>query len=189
MALLRFRPSPPMIVGLVALFFAIGGSAFAIGQKIVPQARCANGSVRGFAVVTGDPTKGLANLPETYVSGPTYMKASFNCTGKGVQVRRQGQVFYILFRGNTGKVAVANVITGTNPGRWQSKAPPPTGRSRSPSPRRTSPAGSGTTSPGRSSSPNRTANPLAAVRPRGTPASGASPSAARRARGRSAARS
>ncbi len=127
MALLRFRPSPPMIVGLVALFFAIGGSAFAIGQKIVPQARCANGSVRGFAVVTGDPTKGLANLPETYVSGPAYMKASFNCTGKAVQVRRQGQVFYILFPGNAGKVAVANVITGTDPRPVAVEGPNPDG--------------------------------------------------------------
>src|SRR5919204_3673825 len=110
MAVLGRRISPAMVVALGALFFAIGGSAFAIGQKIVPQARCANGAVRGFAVVTGDPTKGLANLPQTFVSGSPYFRTSFNCAGKPVQVRRQGDVFYIRFPGNAATTAVATVV-------------------------------------------------------------------------------
>jgi hypothetical protein len=114
MAVLGRRISPAMVVALGALFFAIGGSAFAIGQKIVPQARCANGAVRGFAVVTGDPTKGLANLPQTFVSGSPYFRTSFNCAGKPVQVRRQGDVFYIRFPGNAGATAVATVL-GADP--------------------------------------------------------------------------
>ncbi len=110
MSALGHRISPALVVGLVALFFAVGGSAFAIGERVAPQARCANGAVRGFAVVTGDPSKGIANLPETFVSGAPYFRTSFNCTGKPVQVRRQGNVFYIVFPGNAGKTAIATVI-------------------------------------------------------------------------------
>jgi len=75
-AFLRRRPSPAMVVGLGALFFAIGGSAFAIGQKAAPQARCAAGAVRGLAVVVGDPRVGLANAPTEYSAASTS-----SCTG------------------------------------------------------------------------------------------------------------
>ena len=47
------RPSlsPATAIALIALFFALGGSAFAVGQGIqsvtAAQQRCANGAVRG----------------------------------------------------------------------------------------------------------------------------------------------
>ena len=40
------RPSPALFISLLALFFALGGTAFAIGQKSTPQARCQTGAIR-----------------------------------------------------------------------------------------------------------------------------------------------
>ena len=58
----RLTTTPGTAIALLALFFALGGSAFAVGERIqspsVAQQRCANGAVRGFASVTGDPSKG-----------------------------------------------------------------------------------------------------------------------------------
>ena len=60
------RPSPALAISALALFFAVGGSAFAVGQRVaVAQPRCANGAVKAFAYVTGDPTVGIHNLAET----------------------------------------------------------------------------------------------------------------------------
>jgi hypothetical protein len=147
MSVLGRRISPAMVLALVALFFAVGGSAFAVGRRVVPQARCANGAVRGFAVVTGNPSQGITNLPQTFVSGAPYFKASFNCTGKAVQVRRQGDVFYVLFPGNTGKVAVANVITGADPRPVAVEGPGPDGSFKVTIPEANTPNGLGTDIP------------------------------------------
>jgi hypothetical protein len=94
------RPSPALVISALALFFAIGGSAFAVGQRVgVAQPRCANGAVKAFAYVTGDPTVGIQNLTETFTSNPKVFKASFNCSGRAVQVRRLRDVFEVRFPG------------------------------------------------------------------------------------------
>ncbi len=108
----RRRPSPALVLSALALFFAVGGSAFAIGKAVVPQPKCANGAVRGFAVVTGDPTKGLDNTPQDYSSAPALFGPRFNCTGGIVEVRKlpANDGYEVHFRGITSKVATANVI-------------------------------------------------------------------------------
>ena len=59
--------TPGTAIALVALFFALGGSAFAVGERIqsrsVAQQRCANGAVRGIATVTGIAGPGHGELP------------------------------------------------------------------------------------------------------------------------------
>ncbi len=112
------RPSPALVLSIVALFFAVGGSAFAVGQKLgVAQPRCANGAVKGFAVVTGDPKKGIANLPDEYSSAPALFGQRFNCTGGVIEVRRLPAAagFAVRFRGVPSRIAVASVL-GTDPG-------------------------------------------------------------------------
>ena len=117
----RLSISPGTALGLVALFFALGGSAFAVGDAIqgssVAQQRCANGAVRGIAVVTGDPSKGMANAPDQFSSANVLFSRRFNCTGRAVQVRRTGQgVYEVRFVGNTAPSAVTGsvgVFTGT----------------------------------------------------------------------------
>ncbi len=89
----RLSITPGTAIALVALFFALGGSAFAVGERIqspsVAQQRCTNGAVRGFASVTGDPSKGMANLPDKFSSANVLFTRKFNCTGRAVQVRRR----------------------------------------------------------------------------------------------------
>ena len=108
------RPSPALVISALALFFAIGGSAFAVGQRVgVAQPRCANGAVKAFAYVSGDPAKGIHDMAETFSSDPKLFKASFNCSGKGVQVRRNRDVFEVRFPGAPVKTVSVTSAAGT----------------------------------------------------------------------------
>ena len=109
----RFRLSPGTLIGLMALFFALGGSALALGEHVqgpsVAQQRCANGAVRGIAVVTGVPSQGIANLPGSFTGAGKYFGRKFNCTARAVQARRvETGVFEVRFVGIAGASAVAS---------------------------------------------------------------------------------
>lgn len=83
------RPSPALVVSVLALFFAIGGSAYALGAVTAsPQPRCQPGAVRGIAVVTGDPLHGIQNLPGQFSGAARFFARRFNCGGGPVQVRK-----------------------------------------------------------------------------------------------------
>jgi hypothetical protein len=112
------RPSitPGTAIALIALFFALGGSAYAVGERIqgprVAQPRCANGAVRGIAVVTGNPSQGIANFPDSFTSAASLFARKFNCTGRAVQARRvQTGTFEVRFVGISGGSAVASAST------------------------------------------------------------------------------
>ena len=111
----RISFTPGTAIALVALFFALGGSAFAVGERIqspsVAQQRCANGAVRGFASVTGDPRSGMANLPDQFSSANALFTRKFNCTGRAVQVRRLDiGVYEVRFVGNAGGTVLATGV-------------------------------------------------------------------------------
>ena len=102
---------PATFLSVLALFFALGGSAVAVGVKVTPQPRCAQGAIRGIAEVTGDPNKGIANMPDSFSSANTYFSRKFNCTGGAVQVRRVDTgVYEVKFVGNPSPSALANAI-------------------------------------------------------------------------------
>jgi hypothetical protein len=109
----RYRVSPAAVVAGVALLFALGGSAFAVGQKAAaPQQRCQNGAVRALAVVTGVPLQGIENLPDTYTANPKAFGRRFNCTGKAVQVRRAGSGQWdVRFIGISGASCLASSMS------------------------------------------------------------------------------
>jgi hypothetical protein len=101
------EPSPALVLSTVALFFAIGGSSYAVSQRVgVAQPKCANGAVKGFAYVTGDPTMGIHNLGQEFTTNPKDFGARFNCSGKAVQVKRNRDVFEIRFPGAPASAAV-----------------------------------------------------------------------------------
>jgi hypothetical protein len=109
------RPSPALVISTIALFFAVGGSAFAVGQRVgVAQQRCANGSVKGYAYVTGDPAVGIQNMSESYSTNPRLFSARFDCAGAAVQVRRVHEGFQIKFNGIVARSAVVSGV-GVNP--------------------------------------------------------------------------
>ena len=109
------RPSitPGTAIALIALFFALGGSAYAVGRArqspAVAQPRCAGGAVRGIAVVTGIASQGMANFPDSFTSAGSLFGRRFNCTGRAVQARRvQAGTFEVRFVGISGGSAVAS---------------------------------------------------------------------------------
>ena len=109
----HFRVTPGAAIGLIALFFALGSSAYAVGGRsespAVAQPRCANGAVRGIAVVTGIASQGIANLPANFTSAGNLFGRKFNCTGRAVQARRvEMGVFEVRFVGISGASAVAS---------------------------------------------------------------------------------
>jgi len=107
--------TPGTAIALVALFFALGGSAFAVGERIqsatAAQQRCTNGAVRGIAAVTGIPSAGIANVPDQFTAAGALFARKFNCTGRATQVRRTGLgVFEVRFVGNAASSAVASAV-------------------------------------------------------------------------------
>jgi hypothetical protein len=103
------RITPTTVIALLALFFALGGSAVAVTEAVRPQARCANGAVRGFIAVNGDPTKGIANIGDQYTSAKPAVGVRFNCAGAAPQARRVNTgVYEVRFPGNASQVAAAS---------------------------------------------------------------------------------
>ena len=112
----RHSITPGTGIALVALFFALGGSALAVGERIqspsVAQQRCANGAVRGIATVTGIAGQGMANVPDRFTAAGNLFARKFNCTGKTVQVRRvETGVFEVRFVGVSGASAVGSAVS------------------------------------------------------------------------------
>jgi hypothetical protein len=110
----RVPISPGTAIAVAALFFALGGSAFAVGERMqgasAAQQRCANGAVRGVAAVTGT-SAGMANIPDQFTSANAVFARKFNCTGRAVQVRRTGiGVYEVRFVGNAAPNILANGI-------------------------------------------------------------------------------
>jgi hypothetical protein len=108
----RFSLTPGTVLGLLALFFALGGSALAVGERLqspsAAQQRCTNGAVRGVAAVTGT-SAGMANITDKFTSAGNLFSRKFNCTGKAVQVRRvETGVFEVRFVGVSGASGVGS---------------------------------------------------------------------------------
>jgi len=103
------RVSPALVVAGLALFLALGGSAFALGERSVPQPRCAQGAIRGILEVTGQPGKGVANLPDQFTANRSYFGRAFNCTGTPVTARRLSRgVYQVRFIGNPATSAIVS---------------------------------------------------------------------------------
>ena len=103
------RLTPSTVLAGAALFFALGGSAVAVTEAVRPQARCQPGAVRGYIVVNGEPTKGIANIGDVFTSSRSVIGGRFNCSGPAPQARRVNTgVYEVRFGGNGGQVAVAS---------------------------------------------------------------------------------
>ena len=105
-------PSPTAVIALLALFFALGGSAFAVGQATsASQPRCAQGAIRGIAVVIGAGT-----IPNNvWSTNAAFFARKWNCAGKGVQVRRiDAGIYDVRFVGNSSNAAVVSSADKTS---------------------------------------------------------------------------
>jgi hypothetical protein len=114
---MRLRPSPALVVAGLALFVTLGGSAFAVSQAAQP--RCATGSVRGIATVTGNPSAGIGNIPGQFSSNRGFFSRRFNCAGGATQVRRVNTGTYeVRFAGNGAQTALASAPVGYYTSVW-----------------------------------------------------------------------
>ncbi|HLX21137.1 MAG TPA: hypothetical protein VKR23_13395 [Gaiellaceae bacterium] len=105
------RVSPALVISLVALFFALGGTAFAVGSKeLSAQPRCAAGAIRGLAVVTGQSVQGVGNLTSQWSSATGLFGAKWNCGGGQIMVRKSAGTpgVDIKFVGNPSTVAIVS---------------------------------------------------------------------------------
>ena len=113
------KPSPALVISLVALFFALGGTAFAVGSKtLASQPRCATGAVRGIAIVTGG-LNGLDSLPSsaTYENDASLFGYRWSCTGGQILVRkpRDQNGIDIQFVGNPSTIAIVSSAANGSP--------------------------------------------------------------------------
>ena len=106
------RLSPAMGVALLALFVALGGSAFALGRSSVPVVRCGKGSVKAFAAVDFNAFSG--SLPQGFTSDPKFFAARYDCAGGSPQLRpRAGNQYDIRFPGIRSRSAVVTVLSNS----------------------------------------------------------------------------
>jgi len=113
----KLRVSPALVIASAALFFAVGGSAFAVVNKTaVAQQRCATGAVRGIAYVTGDPAHGVGNIPQVWQTGNQFFGYKWNCSGAAVQVKADGNGVDVRFVNNASAVATATAVNGSAAG-------------------------------------------------------------------------
>jgi hypothetical protein len=97
------KPSPALVVALAALFFALGGSAFAFGHRALARG-CGAGNVRGAVHLHATQA-----FPDRYTSRG--LSGRYSCAGRGVQAKRVDVgVYDVRFPGNPGAVAVATPI-------------------------------------------------------------------------------
>ena len=113
------KPSPALIVSLVALFFALGGSAYAIGSKeLSAQPRCATGAVRGIALVTGTKVDLSGLSTSSYTNASNLFGYRWSCTGNAILVRKdaKSQGVDVKFAGNPATIAVVSSAADGIPG-------------------------------------------------------------------------
>src|SRR5262245_27069147 len=109
--------SPSLLVALLALFFALAGTSFAIRSAAKPHLRCKTGAVRGIAVVTGDPKHGIQNMPGEFTGQARFFGRRFNCAGGAVQARKLGAGTYaVRFVGLASPTVTANPLSATASG-------------------------------------------------------------------------
>jgi len=109
----RIKVSPALCISLVALFFALGGTAFALGSKAVPQPRCATGAVRGIAEI--NTSYDLSSLTSNMQDTPQAFGYTWSCTGGKVYIRKNGSGIDVQFIGNPATVATVSGIDGAWP--------------------------------------------------------------------------
>jgi hypothetical protein len=108
---MRRRLGLSLVLLLGALVMA--GSSVGAGTRVAK--RCGLGTVRGIAYVTGDPKKGIANLPGDFSSEAILFGYRWNCSGGAVSVRQSAGTpgIDVRFAGNPGQFAVGNTISAT----------------------------------------------------------------------------
>lgn len=108
----RAHLTPATVLAGAALFFALGGSAFAVREAVKPQARCNVGAVRAMVTVVGDPSKGIANFPSNFTSSKALIPVQYNCGGLPQVRRADTGTFEVRLPRNSATTGIASAAGG-----------------------------------------------------------------------------
>jgi hypothetical protein len=112
---IRRLVNPPLIVAMLALFVALGGSALAVRAKSRPVVVCGNGSVKAFAAIQLDSFVGA--FPAQFSDAARLFNARWSCNGAAVQVRDAGRgVLQLRFPGLSVRSAVVSPLSSNKQG-------------------------------------------------------------------------
>jgi hypothetical protein len=106
----RIKLSPALCISVVALFFALGGTSFALTSKTVPQPRCATGAVRAIAQI--NTSFDLSSLTNNLQADSAAFSDTWSCTGGPVYIRKSANGIDVQFVGNPAAVATVSGIDG-----------------------------------------------------------------------------
>jgi hypothetical protein len=108
------RSSPSLVVAMLALFVALGGSALAVRKAVKPVVRCGNGSVKGYAAVPLDGYVGA--FPTSYTNAANVFAARYDCAGGSPQVRKVSSgVYDIRFPVVDARSAIVSGFSSSRP--------------------------------------------------------------------------
>jgi hypothetical protein len=104
------RITPSLVIALLALFFAIGGSAPAVDRAARPVLRCGNGSIKAYASIDLDRFAGA--FPTQFSSSPKLFATRWVCNGATVSARNAGPGIYeVRFPGITSRMVVVSSLS------------------------------------------------------------------------------
>lgn len=111
---MRRRLSPSLVVSMVALFVALGGSAIAI-DKAKPVTACGNGALKAYASLNLDQFAG--SFPTAFTSRADLFERRWSCNGRGAEVRLAGDGIYeVRFPGLGATAATVTINSTSHPG-------------------------------------------------------------------------
>ena len=104
------RITPSMVVAVVALFAALGGSAFAVGSHTA-KLGCTPGAAKAY--VTIDLEHFVGSFPQSFSSDPKLFARRYACNGRVPEVRGSKNSIDIRFPGLAPGAPVASTLTST----------------------------------------------------------------------------
>jgi hypothetical protein len=104
------RITPSLVVAALALFIALGGSAFAVGTK-TSKLGCAAGAAKAF--VTFDSEHFTGSFPQSFSSDSKLFARRYTCNGRAPVARGTANGFEIRFPGVPAGAPVVSVISST----------------------------------------------------------------------------
>jgi hypothetical protein len=104
------RITPSLVVAAVALFVALGGSAFAVGTKTA-KLGCAAGAAKAYVMFDADHFTG--SFPQSFSSDPRLFARHYTCNGRTPEARGTANGIEIRLPGVPAGAPVISVLAST----------------------------------------------------------------------------
>jgi hypothetical protein len=104
------RVTPSMVVAVVALFAALGGSAFAVGNRSA-KLGCTAGAAKAY--ITVDVEHFVGSFPQSFSSSPKLFARRYSCNGRAPEARGTPNGIEIRFPGLAAGAPVVGTLAST----------------------------------------------------------------------------